>query len=89
MTPTQKVRGCLWFDHEAKEAANFYVSLIPNSRILNIARYGEAGPGKPGSVSAGRRQTTTMGRASTASSHGRCRLSPAGRMRGWSMTASG
>lgn len=50
MTTTQKVRTCLWFDHEAEEAANFYVSLIPNSRILDIARYGEAGPGKPGSV---------------------------------------
>jgi predicted 3-demethylubiquinone-9 3-methyltransferase (glyoxalase superfamily) len=50
MTPTQKVRACLWFDHEAEEAANFYISLIPNSRILDIARYGEAGPGKRGSV---------------------------------------
>lgn len=50
MTATQKVRACLWFDHEAEEAAKFYVSLIPNSRILDIARYGEAGPGKPGSV---------------------------------------
>lgn len=50
MTETQKVRACLWFDHEAEEAADFYVSLIPNSRILDIARYGEAGPGKPGSV---------------------------------------
>ena len=34
MTPTQKVRACLWFDHEAKEAANF-ISLIPDSRILS------------------------------------------------------
>jgi len=50
MTATQKVRTCLWFDTEAEEAANFYISLIPNSRILDIARYGEAGPGKPGSV---------------------------------------
>jgi predicted 3-demethylubiquinone-9 3-methyltransferase (glyoxalase superfamily) len=50
MTATQKVRACLWFDHEAEEAASFYVSLIPNSRILDIARYSEAGPGKPGSV---------------------------------------
>lgn len=47
---TQKVRTCLWFDHEAEEAANFYVSLFPSSRILDVARYGEAGPGKPGSV---------------------------------------
>ena len=50
MTATQKVRTCLWFDREAEEAVNFYVSLIPNSRVLDIARYGEAGPGKPGSV---------------------------------------
>lgn len=50
MIVRQKVRTCLWFDREAEEAANFYVSLFPNSRILDIARYGEAGPGKPGSV---------------------------------------
>jgi predicted 3-demethylubiquinone-9 3-methyltransferase (glyoxalase superfamily) len=50
MTATQKVRTCLLFDAEAEEAANFYVSLIPNSRILDIAYYGEGGPGKPGSV---------------------------------------
>lgn len=47
---TQKVRTCLWFDHEAEEAANFYISLFPNSRIVDIAYYNEAGPGKPGSV---------------------------------------
>lgn len=50
MSGKQKVRACLWFDHEAEEAASFYVSLIPKSRILDIARYGEVGPGKPGSV---------------------------------------
>jgi predicted 3-demethylubiquinone-9 3-methyltransferase (glyoxalase superfamily) len=50
LTTTQKVRACLWFDHEAEEAAEFYVSLIPSSRILGVARYSEAGPGKPGSV---------------------------------------
>jgi len=50
MKATQKVRTCFWFDHEAGDAANFYVSLFPNSRILDIARYGEAGPGKPGSI---------------------------------------
>ncbi|KAF2989986.1 VOC family protein [Methylocystis sp. MJC1] len=46
----QKVRTCLWFDHEAEEAANFYVSLFPDSRVIDVARYNEAGPGKPGSV---------------------------------------
>jgi len=50
MIAPQKIRTCLWFDHEAEEAANFYISLFPASRILDTARYGEAGPGKPGSV---------------------------------------
>jgi predicted 3-demethylubiquinone-9 3-methyltransferase (glyoxalase superfamily) len=50
MNMRQKVRTCLWFDHEAEEAANFYVSLFPNSRILDVARCGESGPGKPGSA---------------------------------------
>lgn len=50
MANVQKIRTCLWFDHEAEEAVNFYVSLFPGSRILQIARYGDAGPGKPGSV---------------------------------------
>ncbi|PWB83776.1 MAG: hypothetical protein C3F11_04830 [Methylocystaceae bacterium] len=50
MIVSKKIRTCLWFDHEAEEAAAFYVTLFPNSRILHIARYGEAGPGKPGSV---------------------------------------
>ncbi|WP_210253699.1 VOC family protein [Methylocella tundrae] len=46
----QKIRTFLWFDHEAEEAVNFYISLFPGSRILQVSRYGEAGPGKPGSV---------------------------------------
>jgi predicted 3-demethylubiquinone-9 3-methyltransferase (glyoxalase superfamily) len=41
---------CLWFDHQAEEAVNFYVSLFPGSSIGSISRYGEAGPGEPGSV---------------------------------------
>lgn len=40
----------LWFDTEAEEAAGFYTSLFPNSKILTITRYGEAGPGEAGSV---------------------------------------
>ncbi|MBI3545341.1 MAG: VOC family protein [Gammaproteobacteria bacterium] len=39
----QKISPCLWFDHQAEEAANFYVAIFKNSKILNIARYGEAG----------------------------------------------
>lgn len=50
MISAPKIRPCLWFDHEAEEAATFYVSLFANSRVLDIARCGEAGPGKPGSV---------------------------------------
>lgn len=34
---------CLWFDHEAEEAANFWVGIFPNSRVGAITRYGEAG----------------------------------------------
>lgn len=46
----QKVRPCLWFDTAAEEAARFYVSLFPNSRIVDISRYGEAGPMPAGTV---------------------------------------
>jgi predicted 3-demethylubiquinone-9 3-methyltransferase (glyoxalase superfamily) len=40
----------LWFDHQAEEAANLYVSVFPGSRITSVSRYGEAGPGPKGSV---------------------------------------
>jgi predicted 3-demethylubiquinone-9 3-methyltransferase (glyoxalase superfamily) len=46
----QKITPFLWFDDKAEEAANFYASIFKNSKILNIARYGEAGPGPKGSV---------------------------------------
>lgn len=46
----QKITPFLWFDGQAEEAANFYVSIFKNSKILNIARYGDAGPGPKGSV---------------------------------------
>jgi predicted 3-demethylubiquinone-9 3-methyltransferase (glyoxalase superfamily) len=48
--PIQKITPFLWFDHEAEEAAAFYVSIFPNSRIVKVARYGEAGPGPTGSA---------------------------------------
>ncbi len=38
-----KIAPCLWFDRQGEEAANFYVSIFPNSRILHTARYGKAG----------------------------------------------
>jgi len=46
----QKITPSLWFDGKAEEAANFYVSIFKNSKILNLARYGEAGPGPKGTV---------------------------------------
>jgi predicted 3-demethylubiquinone-9 3-methyltransferase (glyoxalase superfamily) len=40
----------LWFDTEAQQAAEFYCSVFPNSKITNISYYGEAGPGEAGTV---------------------------------------
>ncbi|MER6611819.1 VOC family protein [Streptomyces xantholiticus] len=40
----------LWFDTEGQEAAEFYVSVFPNSRIKHISYYGEAGPRPAGTV---------------------------------------
>jgi predicted 3-demethylubiquinone-9 3-methyltransferase (glyoxalase superfamily) len=40
----------LWFDNEALEAAEFYTSIFPNSRIVNVSRYTEAGPRPEGTV---------------------------------------
>ncbi len=40
----------LWFDGQAEEAAEFYVSIFPNSRILSTVPYTEAGPGEPGAT---------------------------------------
>jgi Uncharacterized protein conserved in bacteria len=38
-----KITPCLWFDHQAEEAAKFYVSIFKNSKLGNMTRYGEAG----------------------------------------------
>jgi predicted 3-demethylubiquinone-9 3-methyltransferase (glyoxalase superfamily) len=46
----QRITPFLWFDHQAEEAANFYVSIFKNSRILSTVRHGDAGPGPKGSV---------------------------------------
>ena len=45
-----KITPFLWFDNQAEEAANFYVSIFKNSKIVNVSRYGEAGPGPKGSA---------------------------------------
>jgi len=46
----QKITTFLWFDHQAEEAANFYVSVFKNSKINSITRNGEGGPGPKGSA---------------------------------------
>jgi predicted 3-demethylubiquinone-9 3-methyltransferase (glyoxalase superfamily) len=38
----------LWFDDKAEEAMNFYVSILKNSKVVSITRYGEEGPGPKG-----------------------------------------
>jgi predicted 3-demethylubiquinone-9 3-methyltransferase (glyoxalase superfamily) len=47
---TQKITTFLWFNDNAEEAVKFYTSVFSNSKILSTTRYGEAGPGKKGSV---------------------------------------
>lgn len=47
---TQKITPFLWFDSEAEEAMNFYVSVFRNSKVLSVTRYGDAGPGSKGKV---------------------------------------
>jgi len=46
----QKITPFLWFDHQAEEAAGFYASVFPNSKVLKVVRYGEVGPGPAGSA---------------------------------------
>jgi predicted 3-demethylubiquinone-9 3-methyltransferase (glyoxalase superfamily) len=46
----QKITTCLWFDTQAEEAANFYISVFKNSRIVHVSHYGEAGPRPAGMV---------------------------------------
>jgi predicted 3-demethylubiquinone-9 3-methyltransferase (glyoxalase superfamily) len=48
--PMQRIMPCLWFDGRAEEAMEFYTAIFKNSKVGRIARYGEAGPGMPGSV---------------------------------------
>jgi predicted 3-demethylubiquinone-9 3-methyltransferase (glyoxalase superfamily) len=46
----QKITPFLWFDTHAEEAANFYVSVFKNGKVVSVSRYGEAGPGPKGSA---------------------------------------
>ena len=45
-----RTRPCLWFDTQGEDAAAFYVSVFPNSRIVDVTHYTEAGPREPGTV---------------------------------------
>jgi predicted 3-demethylubiquinone-9 3-methyltransferase (glyoxalase superfamily) len=46
----QRITPFLWFNGQAEDAANFYVSIFPNSKVVTISHYGDAGPGPKGSV---------------------------------------
>jgi predicted 3-demethylubiquinone-9 3-methyltransferase (glyoxalase superfamily) len=46
----KKIYPCLWFDKEAEEAAEFYVSIFKNSTITSVSRYGDVGPLPKGTV---------------------------------------
>lgn len=46
----QKITTFLWFDDNAEEAVNFYISIFKNSKILQTARYGKGMPGKAGTI---------------------------------------
>jgi predicted 3-demethylubiquinone-9 3-methyltransferase (glyoxalase superfamily) len=46
----QRISPFLWFDHEAEEAVNFYVSIFDDSRITSVDRYPEGAPGPTGEV---------------------------------------
>src|SRR5438477_5621456 len=46
----QKIAPFLWFNNNAEEAANFYTSIFKNSKIGNIARWEDGGPGAKGTV---------------------------------------
>ncbi len=46
----QKITPFLWFNNNAEEAANFYVSIFKNAKIGRVTRYGDAGPGPKGTA---------------------------------------
>ena len=46
----KKITPFLWFNGNAEEAMNFYVSVFKNSKILGVTRYGDAGPGPKGTI---------------------------------------
>jgi predicted 3-demethylubiquinone-9 3-methyltransferase (glyoxalase superfamily) len=50
---TTTITPCLWFDNNLEEAAEFYLSVFPNSSVEQLSRYTDAGPGEPGEVAYG------------------------------------
>lgn len=46
----QKITPFLWFDNNAEEALQFYTSIFKDSKVLNVSRYGDAGPGPKGAL---------------------------------------
>jgi predicted 3-demethylubiquinone-9 3-methyltransferase (glyoxalase superfamily) len=46
----QEITPCLWFDTQAEEAANFYTSIFPNSKVTEVSHYNDAGPRPAGMV---------------------------------------
>src|SRR5437899_2661413 len=46
----QKITPFLWLDTQAEEAMNFYISIFPNSKVLQVTHYGDTGPGSKGTV---------------------------------------
>jgi predicted 3-demethylubiquinone-9 3-methyltransferase (glyoxalase superfamily) len=46
----QKITPFLWFDNQAEEAMNFYISIFKNSKVVSVTRYGKGGPAPEGTV---------------------------------------
>ncbi len=65
----------LWFDNNAEEAMNFYVSIFPNSKVVSTTRYGAGGPGPAGTVMTARSSSSTV-RSSSRSTAAPCSSSP-------------
>lgn len=49
---TSPIAPCLWFDDDLEQAVDFYTSVFPDSEVHHVSRYGDAGPGEPGTVMA-------------------------------------
>jgi predicted 3-demethylubiquinone-9 3-methyltransferase (glyoxalase superfamily) len=50
MKPSQKITTCLWFDNNAEQAIDFYLSIFKDSKLVSVTRCGDHGPGPKGSL---------------------------------------